>query len=161
MSEVIADVRRRARRAPVWLVGTSSGTLSAVGVAAHLPISATAEVNDKRPNGIVLTSTQTDYVHRPDLTCGKTVFDAALAAINVPALVVSHRDDPCPCSPASGADRVLAALTALGAAKKQARIFAGGGPARTKKLCEAMTPHGFIGIEDGVVAAIADWIKTH
>jgi hypothetical protein len=158
IGEVIADVRRRARGAPVWLIGTSAGTLSAAGVAGHLPLSSTAKVNDNRPNGIVLTATQSTLVAG---LCGKTVFDAKLGAINVPAYLVAHRDDACPCSPASGAKRVSAALVALSPAQKQVRIFVGGAPPQTLKPCEAMTRHGFIGIEDAVVAAIADWIKTH
>jgi hypothetical protein len=158
IGEVIADVRRRAGGAPVWLVGTSSGTLSAAGVAAHLPAGAATKANEKRPNGIVLTSTQSTLV--PGL-CGKTVFDAKLAVINVPAFLVAHRDDACPCSPAAGADRVMAGLAGLGPARKQIRIFTGGSPARSPNPCEAMTPHGFIGIEDGVVGAIAAWIKAH
>ena len=27
--------------------------------------------------------------------------------------------------------------------------------------CTALTPHGFYGIEDDVVAAIVGWLKTH
>jgi len=67
IARVIAEVRRRAN-APVWLVGTSSGTISAAGVAARLPLQSSSGLNDDRPNGIVLTSTQTSLV---DNLCGR------------------------------------------------------------------------------------------
>lgn len=153
MSHVILDVRKRISGAPVWLVGTSSGTLSAAGVAGY---SAAAAANLKRPNGIVLTSTQSKPVAG---LCGKTVFDAALAAINVPTYIVSHKSDGCACSPFSGVRKVLDKLT--GTRVKDSIPFSGGDPPISKDPCEATTPHGFLGIEDAVVAAIADWIKTH
>jgi len=153
---VIHDLRKRSGGAPVWLVGTSSGTLSAAGVAGHLPLQAAAAANLKRPNGIVLTSTQSTLV--PGF-CGKTVFDAALSAINVPVFIVSHRRDECKCSPARGTGPVLDALT--GTRVKVPAYFSGGNPSQLKDKCEAMTAHGFLGIEDAVVKAVADWIKAH
>ncbi len=52
----VAQVNRGLRKrigAPIWLVGTSSGTISAAGVAARLAQS------EPRPDGVALTSTQT------------------------------------------------------------------------------------------------------
>jgi hypothetical protein len=89
IEKVIADVKKRAD-VPVWLVGTSSGTMSAVSAAALLAGS------QSRPRGIVLTSTQTVLVAG---LCGKTVYDAPLSRIKGPVLIVSHRDDGCTCSP--------------------------------------------------------------
>jgi hypothetical protein len=155
MAQVIGEVRRRAQ-APVWLVGTSSGTISAAGVAARLRSQASRS-NDNRPNGVVLTSPQTKLVQG---LCGRTVFNADLAAINVPVLVASHRDDRCPCSPAAGAGEVIAALTNSPA--KEVKIFDGGrrGPPSEPNPCEALTPHGYLDIEETVVRSIADWIKS-
>ena len=156
MGKVIADVRSRlGKGGRVWIVGTSSGTLSVAGVASQLP-QASPLPAAQLPDGAVLTSTQTRLVKG---FCGRTVFDAKLAAINVPSLVVSHVADGCSCSPAKNAAKVVAALA--NAPAKEDIEFSGGKPPISKDPCQAMTPHGFLGIEDSVVEAIAKWIATH
>ena len=151
VARVITVLRDRIE-APVWLVGTSSGTISAAGVAARLAQSET------RPDGVVLTSTQSMLVAG---LCGRTVFFAALDAIPAPVLAVSHRDDRCPCSPGSASEgaRLLAALK--GATAKEHKIFTGGNPPQSKGVCMARSPHGFFGIESQAVNAIAAWIAQH
>ena len=158
IGRVIEDVRTRiATGGKVWLVGTSSGTLSAVGVAAWTtPSSPPIRVNVRRPDGIVLTATQTNRVKG---LCGRTVFNAALPAIGVPALVAHHLGDRCRCSPPKFAGKVVAALT--GAPAKEHKTFSGGLPPKSPGPCLAFTPHGFFGIEDQVVGAIADFIRKH
>ena len=157
IAKVITDVRLRSGR-DVWLVGTSSGTLSAAGVAARRPLDddPRTKVNFSRPDGIVLTSTQARFV---DNFCEKIVFDAALANINVPAFTVAHADDDCVCSPPKGRLLVLTKLTS--SPVKESQLFTGGLPQYSKDACDAYTPHGFYGIESSVVSAIANWIKTH
>jgi len=148
VARVIAVLKNRIG-APVWVVGTSSGTISAASVAARLAQS------EPRPDGVVLTSTQSTLT--PGL-CGRTVYFAQLAAIRSPVLAASHRDDGCRCSPGSAAAgaKLMAALSAASA--KEHKIFTGGdrplsGP------CDARAPHGFFGIERDVVKAIAEWIR--
>jgi hypothetical protein len=158
IAHVIADVRDHILDGgKVWLVGTSSGTISAASVGARLPL-VTPPIKDnlRRPDGIILTSTQTTLV--PGL-CGRTVFNAKLAAVNVPALVASHLADGCKCSPPKTSVKVIAALT--GAPAKQNATFTGGDPPKSKDPCMAFTPHGFLGVEDKVVFAIADFIGKH
>ena len=173
IGHVIQDVRKRLKHwhnVKVWLVGTSSGTLSAAGVAARMPLikaippypAARKEKDNRwRASGIVLTSTQTEYVNEEDLTCGKIVYDAKLSAINVPALLVSHKDDKCLCSPPGAAPNVIAALTSVPANAKHGISFMDGDRPLSPSACQALTPHGFFGIEDTVVKAIADWIQAH
>lgn len=137
---------------PVWLVGTSAGTLSAAGTSSQLAQS------PSRPHGVILTSTMT--VLDAAGHCGKSVYDAPLAQIKSPVLIVSHRDDGCACSPggsAAGA-RLLAALS--GASAKEHQIYVGGDPPLSGP-CDARSPHGYFGIEGRVVKAIADWIASH
>jgi pimeloyl-ACP methyl ester carboxylesterase len=148
---VIAEIKKRTGL-PVWLVGTSAGTLSAAGVAAKLASS------PSRPDGVVLTSTMTTLDAAGH--CGKSVYDAALPAIKAPVLIASHRDDGCECTPgntAAGA-KLIAALT--GAAAREHKIF-NGGNAPLSGPCDARAQHGFFGIEGRVVKAIADWVKSH
>jgi hypothetical protein len=157
IAKVIIDVRLRSGQ-PVWLVGTSSGTLSAASVAARRPLvdAPTTKVNFSRPDGIVLISTQAKLV---DNFCEKIVFDAALANINVPAFTVAHVDDDCACSPPKGRLLVLTKLT--NSLVKESQLFMGGLPQVSRHACDALTPHGFYGIESSVVSAIANWVKTH
>jgi dienelactone hydrolase len=158
MGHVIADVRGRILDGgKVWLVGTSTGTMSAASIAARMPLaSPPAKDNLRRPDGIILTATQTTLV--PGL-CGKTVFDAKLAAVNIPTLVASHIADGCKCSPPKTSAKVIAALT--GAPAKVNRTFKGGDPPKSKDPCMAFAPHGFFGTEYSVVQAIADFIREH
>jgi hypothetical protein len=157
MSHVIADVRKRARAGQVWLVGTSTGTISAASIAARRPrLTPSTSDNERRPDGVVLTATQSTLVKG---LCGRTVFNAQLAAVNVPAFLAHHADDGCKCSPMSAAGKVLAALT--GAPAKGSRKFSGGLPPKSPDPCMAMTPHGFLGIEGSVVEAIAEFVQKH
>ena len=148
VGKVITEIKKRTGL-PVWVIGTSAGTLSAANVGAR---SAPA------PDGIVLTSTMTTL----DNTgyCGMTVYSAPLAAIRKPVLVVSHKDDGCACSP--GAPEVGAKLVAAltGAAAKEVKVFTGGSAPQSPP-CEAHSQHGYIGMEGDVVKWIADWIKAH
>jgi pimeloyl-ACP methyl ester carboxylesterase len=150
VGRVVAVLKKRIG-APVWLVGTSSGTISAAGVAARLAQS------EAHPDGVVLTSTQSTLVQG---VCGRTVYFAQLSAIRVPVLAVSHRDDLCPCSPGSqkAGAKLMAAVSQAPA--KENKIVTGGAPPLSKGPCLARTPHGFFGVEGEVIRAIAAWIRT-
>jgi hypothetical protein len=148
VGKVIADIKKRTG-VPVWVIGTSAGTLSAANIGAR---------SDPAPDGIVLTSTMTTLDKAG--YCGVTVYSAPLASIKKPVLVVSHKDDGCECSP--GRQEVGAKLVAAlsGASAKELKIFTGGSPPRSPP-CEANSQHGYLGIEGDVVKWIADWIKAH
>ncbi len=143
MGQVVNLVKKRYGR-PVWLVGTSAGTLSVANAAARLS-------HDNRPDGVVFTASIT----RPTRRRTDTVFSVHLAAYTGPALVVSHEGDSCVATPAGDAPRLLAALAS--ARPKKVQIFSGGLPPKSEP-CEAMAQHGFYGIEAQVMNAIADFI---
>ena len=44
------------------------------------------------------------------------------------------------------------------ASKVEIAILTGGDPPKSDE-CDAYAPHGYFGIEDAVVTAIAEWIK--
>lgn len=126
---------------PVWLVGTSRGTVSVAGVAGHL--------GEAGPDGIVLTSTVTVFGRR------SSVYNADLGNIRGPVLLVHHRDDGCSVTPYRGMSWLKSALEAAGPVELvtiDGGIDVGGNP------CQAWSPHGFLGQEDEVVKKIADWI---
>ena len=127
---------------PLWLVGTSRGSISAAYLGASLSV-----------DGVVLTSSVTVVGKRNPATA----LDAPLDRIKVPVLIVANSDDGCYVSPPQGADTLKAALIA--SPKVQIMHFEGGDPPRSGP-CEAMSRHGYLGIERKVVKAIADWIKA-
>ena len=134
---------RRFTQGPVFLVGTSRGSISAVGVA--------AKARAGELGGIVLTSSVTSLSNRRG-----SVFDAELGNIRVPVLIASHEGDLCFVSPFEDSPRLKSKLTA--APIVEIKGFRGGGGYRGRE-CGARHAHGFRGIEPQVVDFIAAWIK--
>ena len=128
---------------PVWLVGTSMGTISV----------AAAAIRDagRSISGIVLTSSVTAY------RIPGAVPSQQLSKIKVPVLVVHHERDACKvCAPWEAA-RIAPALTQA-PVRKSIMVQGGGNP--TGDPCEPWHYHGFIGQEQQVVDTIADWIRN-
>ena len=144
MRLVIAALREMAP-VPVWVVGTSMGTLSAANTAARL--------TQGGPDGVVLTSS----VSVTSQKIGESVKTVKLSDIHVPTLVVRHKDDACKSSPPSEGPAIIKALTQ--ANPKELLTFEGGGPPKSEP-CEALAFHGYIGIEREVVDAIIEWIRS-
>lgn len=141
---VIAALRADAA-VPVWLVGTSMGTVSAANAAARLSAGG--------PDGLVLTSTVTRQGReRPE-----SVGDVRLKDIRVPTLVVHHRQDACRSTPY--ADTVALLRDLAGAPRRELLTFEGGATPQSAP-CEARAAHGYFGLDAEVVAAIAQWIPT-
>ena len=145
----IDDLRRviqhsKARwNAPVWLVGTSRGTVS--GTAAAI-----AMRDEGLVSGLVLTSS---------VTSGKVVGAVtaqAVGQLKVPVLVVHHALDACKvCRPQDA--KTIDGKLANSPLHAFLMLEGGGNP--TGDPCEPMHYHGFVGMESQVVQRIADWIK--
>lgn len=148
ISAVIRFLRAKAD-VPVWLVGTSMGTISTASAAARL---ASAPAGSG-PDGIVLTSS----VSIPTKNVRVTVYSGDLDLVKIPVLVVAHKDDHCRVSPASAAGSIARAFSH--SPKVETLIFEGGLPPRSDP-CMPFAQHGYLGIEEKVVVAIADWIKA-
>ncbi len=128
---------------PIYLVGTSRGTLSA----AHLAIS----FKEQRLGGVVLTSSI-----GASKGGGMSLFNLPLEEITLPVLFVHHREDGC------WAARFNDALQARERMKSSPRtqfIEVSGGDAPRSQPCEALSLHGYLGKEREVVTAITDWIQ--
>jgi pimeloyl-ACP methyl ester carboxylesterase len=134
---------RRADPAPLWLIGTSRGSISAALGAATAPDVA----------GLVLTSSMT----RAPRSAPQTIYDAGLDRIRIPTLVVHHRDDRCPSCPFAG---MPALLRSLANAPRAELIAVEGGAAPRSEPCEALSAHGYLGLEREVVRFIAAWIRN-
>jgi hypothetical protein len=138
LAAVVAFLKSKSP-APVWLVGTSRGSISAANGAARL--------GPSQVSGVVLTSS----------VWNNGMDRVSLASIAVPTLVVHNRDDDCRNSPASGAAPAMATLTA---APVKDLVFVAGGIAKSNP-CGGLSRHGYYGIENQVVPVIVAWIKSH
>jgi hypothetical protein len=134
------DFARSRANVPVWLVGTSQGSIAAANGAAHLP---------GRVAGVVLTSSVAGRSFS-----GETVFDSDLGSIAVPALVIANRGDTCPSAAPSYAPTILGAL----ARSPRKDVIYVDSSALQGDPCEAYSPHGYLGIEADVVQRISSWI---
>jgi predicted esterase len=135
---VVAFLRNRAP-VPVWLVGTSNGTISAANAGVRLGPSQIAGV-------VLMSSVWIDGM-------GATHFQT----LRVPTLIVHNHNDGCPLSPF---DQAVPALASLHNAPAK-ELIAVSSSASLSGPCEGMSPHGYWGSEKQVVQQIADWIKTH
>jgi pimeloyl-ACP methyl ester carboxylesterase len=127
---------------PIWLVGTSMGTISAAAAAIG--------DTDRLVAGVVLTSSVTGYRIRG------AVPGQDLAKIRVPVLVVHHARDACKvCTPYEARNIV----DALSNAPVKEMVLVEAGSGATGDACEALHYHGYIGAEKEVVDLIANWIE--
>lgn len=138
---------RRSAPAPVWLVGTSRGSISVAHLAATL-------AGADKPDGVVFTASVTERSNsgRPH------VYDADIGRINGPALIVHHKHDACHVTPWSDQDRFLDKLER--AQPKRLIGLEGGSAGASDDACRAYSHHGFLDIEEKAVKTIADWIKA-
>lgn len=139
------DRAHRLVAGPVFLLGTSQGSIAAMNGAAHAPPGSIA--------GVVLTESVSVMGGS-----GETVFDAHPEQVRVPALVVANRDDRCAVAPPQAAPRIAAVMKE----SREVRVLmVSGGVTRSKKDCGSLTPHGYYGIEAQVVKGISNWMRTH
>lgn len=143
---VMAFLRERHPGKPLWLVGTSRGTISAANVAARVQ-------GKEGPDGIVLTSSVTKKSKKKL----DSLEDIDLSSITVPTYVIHHKKDGCNVTPYNLAEALLDQLSSVKV--KEFKSFNGG---RSEgDPCKGKSYHGFLGIEKKVVTSIADWITSH
>lgn len=135
---VVSDLKKRFDGVPVFLVGTSRGTISAA---------AAGRVLGDTIAGVVLTATVFLAAGSRSGAPGLSGFD--FSAIRVPLLFVHHVDDECRYTPyrsAKGQEPRFALVT-----------ISGGEPARSEP-CGALSTHGFLGKEQETVEEIVKWM---
>lgn len=128
---------------PIYLTGTSRGTISVAHLAATL--------EDRRVEGLILTATiGVQGLGRLSL------WQIPLDRISMPVLFVHHRHDGCDQSPFGQAVQLRSRLTR---SPRTNFIEVLGGDPPLSDPCEGGSAHGFLGKEREVVAAIVDWIQ--
>lgn len=137
---IFKAVKQRSQ-SPLWVVGTSMGT-----------ISATAAAIEDRENliaGVVLSSSITSY------KIAGAVPRQALEKIRVPTLILHHEKDACwACKPHEAAQ----IASELKNAPLKKSIFATGGEGASGNTCAPLHHHGYVGMQEKAVDLIAAWI---
>ncbi len=136
IAAVVAELKKRFDNAPVFLVGTSRGTISAAAAGRTL---------GEAVAGVVLTSTL--FLAGGRAGQGLSGFD--FATIRAPVLFVHHAEDRCKFTPYRNAKSLAAQFPLI--------TVHGGEPARSDP-CEAFSAHGYLGKESETVAAIVNWL---
>jgi pimeloyl-ACP methyl ester carboxylesterase len=143
MQELTAVIRhaKQLSDAPVWLVGTSRGTVSGTAATIAWPPGTV--------QGLVLTSS---------VTSNKVgaIATQAIGKLAVPTLVVHHQRDACKICVPHEAARIIDGLKSAPIKKF---IMVEGGSDPVGDPCEALHWHGFIHHEKETVELISNWIK--
>ena len=142
---VIAWVREKQPKLPVWLVGTSRGTQSAAFIATELA------GKPDGPDGIVLTSTILSDGK------GRAVPEMPLEKLSIPVLVVHHKQDGCTHCDYKKAPLLLEKLSV----SRRKELLPVDGGIDVGDPCEAMAYHGFDGIETDVIERVVAWMTKN
>ena len=134
---IMEELKKRYPELPIFIVGTSRGTLSAAYIGAAIA----GEVN-----GVVLTSS---YFYTGGQRPRPMLSGFAWHKIRSRVLFVHHADDGCVATPYRDAQR---------AAREYPLITVRGGKAPESGPCDPLSPHGFFGKEAETVDAIAAWM---
>jgi len=135
---VVAEVKKRYPGVPVFLVGTSKGTISV----AYLAVALESEVA-----GAVLTSTL--FYEGPRHRPRPLLASFNWSKIRIPVLVVHHAADDCFATPHYEAARLE---------RRFPLVTVKGGQPPKSGPCEPFSAHGFFGKEAETVDAIAAWM---
>lgn len=140
VAAVVADLGRRYPGLPVFLVGTSMGTVSAAYAGRALGADAA---------GVVLTSTPFRPSGRRSAHGDSNLSDFDLDDIKAALLIVHHAADACGICPYDEARR---------RAGDRALVTVSGGDPPRSGPCEALSAHGYLGKEEETVGAIVRWM---
>ena len=140
ISAVVADLGKRFPGTPIFLVGTSRGTISAAAVGAKL---------NTQIAGVVLTSTLFRQSSGRSGESGPGLSRFDFGTIKVPVLFVHHVSDQCGVTPYGDAARLV---------DKYPLVSVLGGRPPQSGACDALSAHGFFGKESETVEEIVNWM---
>jgi Serine aminopeptidase, S33 len=140
ISAVIDDLSKRFPGVPVFMIGTSRGTISAAALGARL---------GSRPAGAILTSTMFRQAPRKSKELGPGLSNFDFATIKIPVLFTHHVSDQCEVTPYSDAARL---------SDKYPLITVYGGAPPQSGACDAFSAHGYLGKESETVEQIVNWM---
>jgi pimeloyl-ACP methyl ester carboxylesterase len=139
---VAVEYAKQAWGRPVWLIGTSRGTVS--GTAAAIAL------GPELVSGLVLTSSVTN-------SKAGAIATQNLKDLKIPVLVVHHSKDACKvCKP----DEAAQITQWLIHSPRKDFILVDGGSDPRGNVCDAQHWHGFIQYEPETVKLITDWLDS-
>ncbi|HEY7164962.1 MAG TPA: alpha/beta hydrolase [Candidatus Binatia bacterium] len=140
ISVVVSDLTKRFPGLPVFLIGTSRGTVSAAALGARFG----SEIS-----GVVLTSSlfRATPPRSNEPGIGLSRFD--YGTIKVPLLFVHHVNDGCAFTPYADAARL---------ANKYPLISVSGGKPPESGPCDPLSAHGYFGKESETIEQIVNWM---
>jgi hypothetical protein len=140
VSAIVADLGKRFPGVPLFLIGTSRGTISAAALGARF---------SSGLSGVVLTSTMFRAAGARSNEPGPGLSRFDFTTIKVPVLFVHHVGDQCGVTPYSDAARL---------ADKYPVISVSGGRAPESGPCDPFSAHGYFGKESETVEEIVNWM---
>jgi Serine aminopeptidase, S33 len=140
VSAIVADLGKRFPGLPLFLIGTSRGTISAAALGARFGSGLA---------GVVLTSTMFRAAGARSNEPGPGLSRFDFATIKVPVLFVHHVSDQCGVTPYGDASRL---------ADKYPLISVFGGRAPESGPCDPFSAHGYFGKESETVEQIVNWM---
>jgi pimeloyl-ACP methyl ester carboxylesterase len=140
ISAVIADLNQRLPGLPLFLIGTSRGTVSAASLGARFGSQAA---------GVVLTSTVFRATGRDSKEPGPQLSKFDFAGIKIPVLFVHHVSDQCATTEYADAQRL---------SDKYPLISVLGGLPPKSDPCDAFSAHGYYGKESETIGEIVNWM---
>jgi len=135
--KIIAYLKEKHRMASLYLVGTSKGTISAAYMASVL--------DEPAIEGVILTAVY------PPAELGGIDF----REIDDPVLIIHHVNDECRVTPFQGAVDLKERLTESPGVEL---VGVTGGIPPASGPCNALSRHGFYGVEQPVIRVIKDWM---
>jgi pimeloyl-ACP methyl ester carboxylesterase len=140
ISAVVADIGKRFPGLPIFLVGTSRGTISAAALGARL---------GSQLAGVVLSSTLFRQFSGRSGESGPGLSRFDFGTVKVSVLFVHHVSDQCTLTPYGDAARL---------ADKYPLISVFGGRAPESGPCDPFSAHGYFGKESETVEEIINWM---
>lgn len=140
ISAVVADLNQRLPGLPLFIIGTSRGTVSAASLGARFGSQAA---------GVVLTSTVFRATGPGSKEPGPQLSKFDFASIKIPVLFVHHVSDQCATTEYANAQRL---------SDKYPLISVVGGLPTKSDACDAFSPHGYYGKESETIEEIVNWM---
>lgn len=140
VAAVVADLKARLPNTPVFLVGTSRGSVSAASVGAR--------IGDALA-GIALTSSLFRAADPRSREPGPGLSRFDFGSLQAPVLLVHHREDRCASTPYAEAHLL---------SRRFPLVSVKGGLPPQSDPCQAMSAHGYLGREVETVDAIVRWM---
>jgi len=140
ISAVVDDLHKRFPGLPLFLIGTSRGTVSAAALAVNF---------GQQVAGVVLTSTCFEETGKRAKDPGPGLSRFNFKSIKIPVLFVHHVSDRCGITPYSEAARL---------SKNYPLITVSGGLPPKSDECEPLSAHGYYGKESETVEEIVNWM---